>query len=101
MINRKSRYLSIVEKRILFILTGLVSGASIGLLVYYNLTGFFPPALPFTLLVVGSGILGLGLQYILFKVSSIINNRVSWQNQFALRFGVELLLNGSLAILVV
>jgi sensor histidine kinase YesM len=89
-----------VEKRILFILTGLVSGASIGLLVYYNLTGLFPPALPFTLLVFGSGILGLGLQFILFKVSSTINKRVSWQNRFAFRFGLEVVLNGGLAILI-
>jgi two-component system LytT family sensor kinase len=97
MINRNLRYLSIVEKRVLFILTGILSGATIGLLVYYNLTGFFPPVIPFTLLFLGSGLLGLGIQYLLTRTSNLINNRVSWQRQFNLRFGLEIIINSIIA----
>lgn len=100
MINRNLRYLSIVEKRILFILTGIISGATIGLLVYYNLAGFFPPILPFTLLSLGAGILGLGIQTILFRVSSLINRKVPWQKRFGLRFGLEFTINGSISIII-
>lgn len=100
MINKNLRYLSIVEKRILFILTGLISGATIGLLVYYNLTGFFPPALPFTILSIGSGLLGLGIQTLLFRISDLINRKVPWQQQFGLRFGLEFSINGLISIIL-
>lgn len=100
MISKNLRYLSGVEKRILFILTGFISGALIGLLVYYNLTGFFPPIAPMTMLIIGSGIVGLAIQALLFRISSLINRKISWQSQFSLRFGLDFLLNGSITILL-
>ena len=100
MINRKLRYLSIVEKRLLFVLTGLVSGATIGLLVYYNLTGHFPPTIPLILLILGAGLLGLAVQLILYRVSNFINRLLPWQRLFTVRFGLEILISGGIGILL-
>lgn len=100
MIIRNLRYLSSVEKRILFILTGVVSGATIGVLVYYNLAGIFPPPLKLGLLITGSAALGLGIQLILLKISSLVNSKISWQTHFGQRLGLEIAINSLVTIIL-
>ena len=100
MLSKNLRYLSSVEKRVLFILTGFINGGTIGLLVYYNLIGSFPAAKPMVLLVFAAGLVGLGIQALLFSISSLINKKISWSGQFSLRIAIDFILNGSITILL-
>jgi two-component system, LytTR family, sensor kinase len=88
-----------VEKRILFILTGILSGAGVGIFVYYNRTGLFPFN-PGDFLLVGiSAIFGVALLWTFYIISQWLNNKVLWEKQFSLRIILEFLINAGLGLI--
>jgi len=88
----------VVEKRILFILTGFLAGAGIGLLIFYNLSGQFPIWSNGILLIFGSGLFGASLLAVFYRISCWLNNWLSWEKQFSLRIALDFFVNTLIAI---
>ncbi len=88
-----------MEKRILFILTGFLSGTGIGLFIYYNLIGQFPGLNIGLLLILGSGVFGILLLWVFYRISKWLNRRHAWEKQFSIRIVLDFLINTSIAII--
>jgi hypothetical protein len=88
-----------VEKRILFILTGFLSGAGIGLFVYYNLTGQFPGILHGLVLSSATGVFGILQLWLFFRISQWLNQRIPLEKQFSTRIILDFLVNASIGII--
>lgn len=86
-------------KRILFILTGFISGAGIGLFVYYNLIGSFPMLTPGIVIVSGPGVLGVLLLWLFYRINQQLNKLLTLEKQFSLRISLDFIINASLAII--
>jgi two-component system LytT family sensor kinase len=89
-----------VEKRILFILTGFLSGAGIGLFVYYNLTGQFPVIIHGLMLSIGTGVFGVLQLWSFYKISQWLNKRIPLEKQFSSRIILDFIINASFALLI-
>ena len=87
-----------MEKRILFIITGFLSGAGIGLFVYYNLTGQFPFILHGLILGIGTGIFGIIQLWLFYKISQWLNGRIPLEKQFSTRIFLDFIINTSFGI---
>ena len=88
-----------MEKRILFIITGFLAGAGIGLFVFYNLTGQFPSLLLGGMLTSSTGILGIFLLWIFYTISQWLNKKLAWEKQFSSRIALDFLINSIIAII--
>ncbi len=88
-----------MEKRILFILTGFLSGAGIGLFVYYNLTGQFPGILHGLMLSAGTGVFGVLQLWAFYTISQWLNKHIPIEKQFSSRIILDLIINASFGIL--
>jgi two-component system LytT family sensor kinase len=93
------RYLYAVEKRILFILTGFLSGAGIGLFVHYNLTGQFPDIIHGLMLSIGTGLFGVLQLWSFYGISQWLNKRIPLEKKFSLRIILDFIINASFGIL--
>lgn len=91
-----------MEKRILFIITGFLTGAGIGLFVYYNLTGQFPDILNWfwLLIVIGAGIVGILKLWLFYQISQWLNERIPLEKQFSSRITLDFIINASIGILI-
>lgn len=87
-----------LEKRILFLLSGILSGGLIGLLVYYNIFDQFPAPAALFFIFLLCGIIGLLLQYLYYLTGQLVNTRIRWQDQFSLRFTLDLLINSIIGL---
>jgi len=88
----------IVKKKILFILSGFLIGASIGLLVFRNLVGHFPSLFTLLSLVVGAGLFGVVLLLLFYAINTWLNKRLAWEKKFSTRFTLNFLINISIAL---
>ena len=88
-----------MEKRILFILTGFLSGAGISLFVYYNLTGQFPSILHGLMLSSSAGVYGILQLWLFFRISQWLNQRIPLEKQFSARIILDFLINASIGII--
>ena len=88
-----------MEKRILFILSGFLSGAGIGLFVYYNLTGQFPGFVHGLMLSSGTGIFGILQLWLFYKISQWLNERIPLEKQFSTRIILDFLINTTFGII--
>ena len=91
--------MKLLGKRILFILTGFISGASIGLLVYYNLLGHFPGIKYGVILTSGSGLFGVLLLWSFYSISQLLDRWLAFEKQFSLRITLDFFINAFIAIL--
>jgi len=89
-----------VEKRILFIITGFLSGAGIGLFVYYNLTGQFPLFVHGLILSTGTGIIGILQLWVFYRISQWLNERIPLEKQFSSRIILDFIINATIGISV-
>ena len=89
-----------MEKRILFIITGFLTGAGIGLFVYFNLTGQFPDILNWLLIVAGAGIIGILQLWLFYQISQWLNERIPLEKQFSSRITLDFIINASIGILI-
>jgi len=90
--------LTLLEKRILFILTGFLAGSSIGLFVFYQLVGQFPSLLIISVLVLGSGIFGILLLGSFYFISQWISKKLSLEKKFSTRIALDLVINICVAL---
>jgi two-component system, LytTR family, sensor kinase len=90
----------LLGKRILFILTGFIAGASIGILIYYTLLGHYPGPKFGLVLVSGSGLFGDLLLWLFYGISQWLNKRLALEKQFSLRITLDFILNATLAIFI-
>jgi len=88
-----------VEKRLLFILTGFLAGAGIGLFVYYNLTGQFPEIVDSMLLITGIGLFGVLQLWSFYIISQWLNQRIPLEKQFSSRIILDFIINASFGII--
>ena len=88
-----------MEKRILFILTGVLAGAGISLFVYYNLIGQFPGIVQGLMLSTGTGVLGVLQLWSFYKISQWLNQRIPLEEQFSIRIILDFIINASFGIL--
>lgn len=91
--------MKLLGKRILFILTGFVAGAGIGLLVYYNLLGHFPGIKFGIALISGAGLFGFLLIWLFYGIGQWLDKWLAFENQFSLRLILDFFVNASIAIL--
>jgi two-component system LytT family sensor kinase len=87
-----------VEKRIIFIITGFLSGAGIGLFVYYNLTGQFPSFVQGLILSTGTGVIGIFQLWLFYRISQWLNERIPLEKQFSSRIILDFLINATIGI---
>ena len=88
-----------MEKRILFILTGFLSGAGIGLFVYYNLTGQFPDIFHGLMLSIGTGLFGVLQLWSFYRISQWLNQRIPLEKQFSARIILDFIINALFGII--
>ncbi len=88
-----------MEKRLLFILTGFLAGAGIGLFVYYNLTGQFPEIVDSMLLITGIGLFGVLQLWSFYIISQWLNQRIPLEKQFSSRIILDFIINASFGII--
>ncbi len=91
--------MTLLEKRILFILTGFLAGSSIGLFIFYQLVGQFPSLLIISVLVLGSGIFGILLLGSFYFISQWISKKLSLEKKFSARIALDLVINSCVALL--
>lgn len=91
--------MKLLGKQILFILTGFIAGAGIGVLIYYNLIGHFPGFKFGIILISGAGLFGTLLLWLFYSISQWLNKRLALEKQFSLRIILDFFINASLAIL--
>lgn len=88
-----------MEKRLLFIITGFLSGAGIGLFVYYNLTGQFPFIVHGLIITTGTGLFGILQLWLFYRISQWLNQRIPLEKQFSTRIILDFFINASFGII--